>query len=140
MLRQRHLGRTALMAALVLLAAGGLVAVTRSGWAIDLVCPESVTGYAHVPFPAPLLIGDARLTVGQEVSVGGYTEALPSKRVPTLAGDTTVVRVRTVVKPTVERCGRIVEGYQFLVLTAVRPGTMTVEAPPQPPRTIVVVG
>ena len=127
------------MAALVLLVAGALVAVTRSGWALDVVCPESVTAYAHVPFPAPPLTGDARLTVGQEVSVGGLTEALPSEREPTLGGDPTVVRVRTVVEPTVERCGRIVEGYAFHVLTAVHPGSLTVVAPPQPQRTIVVV-
>lgn len=123
----------------MLLVAGALVAVTRSGWALDAVCPASVTAYAHVPFPAPPLTGDARLTVGQEVSVGGFTEALPSTRVPTLAGDPTVVRVRTVVAPTAERCGRIVEGYQFLVLTAVRPGSITVVAPRQPQHTIVVV-
>jgi hypothetical protein len=139
MFRQRHLGRTVLMAALLVLGTGGIVAVTRSGWALDLVCPESVTTYAHVPFPAPPLTADTSLTVGQEVSVGGYTEALPSKRMPALAGDTTVVRQRTVVRPTAQRCGRVVEGYQFAVLTAVHPGSVTVVVSPQPPRTIVVV-
>lgn len=128
----------------ILVATGGVITARGHGPLAALLCPRSVTGYAQVPYPAPPLTHDTRLRVGQEGSLGGYGDPLPADDPPALVGDRSVVRIRTVVRATERRCGRVVEGYRFFVVTAVRPGEVTVLPPrspgsPQPPLSIVVL-
>jgi hypothetical protein len=119
-------------------AAVGVGGVRGRGPLGSVLCPVRATGYAQVPYPAPPLTRDVRLPVEQAGSVGGYGDPLPPATQPGLVGDRAAVRVRTVVEPTEERCGRVVAGYRFFVLTAVRPGRVTIVRPGLPQVTVDV--
>ncbi|WP_344076409.1 hypothetical protein [Luedemannella helvata] len=112
-------------AVLVALAAATVVVgMQGKGPLGTLLCATSMTSYDRIPSPAPLLEGTVTLRAGEKVSVGGYGDPLPRDTAPELIGDASAIELSSTVAPTEEHCDRVVSGYRFQVLTAVRPVTL----------------
>jgi hypothetical protein len=85
-----------------------------------LVCPVTVTRYDEAPYPAQRWQGTITLRAGDQASVGGHGDPLPADTPPELIGAADAVQVTSVVRPTEQRCDRVVSGYRFYLLTANR--------------------
>jgi hypothetical protein len=110
------------MAAAVTIVAG----LDGHGPAASVLCSGERIHYAREPIPAPRLAEPATLRVGEaRVVGGGYGDPLPTWS-PRLIGDASLVRTDTRVFVTHKRCKRVLAGYRYIVLTAVRPGELTV--------------
>jgi hypothetical protein len=102
-----------------------LIGLGGRGPAARVLCPEEVINYDQAPQPAPVLTEATTLRVGEARAVGGYGNPLPTWS-PHLIGDASLVGTHVSVFPTRKRCGHPLAGYRYTVLTALRPGEITV--------------